>query len=228
MPLGPYVEIINYVDDPAAAGDTYQKLGLNQTADNVYTDGRYHLRVVNGEGANPALRYYGVDLDAVKARGLTVTDNQLKSPRGVTVELFTEAPPLNLPHSDVMRAPATSRLGKFGEFSTFVHDLPTEQAFWEQCDFATNGVQNEPYNWGIWTDDLMLIGLHERDIDQPFTITHFDPNMKAVNNALKADGFAVQPIPEVEDKNDLSYTTLMTPFGVQFYLFTGDVTPENP
>jgi len=185
--------------------------------------------VVKGAGENPMLRYYGCDIAALKAAGLAVTDdNQLKSPKGLTIELVTDAPPLQLPHSDVMRAPDTTRLGKFGELSAFIGDLPAEQAFWEKCGFATSGVQEEPYSWGIWTDGMMLIGLHEQPIEQPFTITHFDPNMTAVNDALKADGFAVEPIPDLEEGAELSHTTLMTPFGMQFYLFTGEISPENP
>ena len=56
MSLGTYVEIINYVEDTAEAGAYFAKLGLNKVAKDVYTDGRYHLRIEKGTGDNPTLR----------------------------------------------------------------------------------------------------------------------------------------------------------------------------
>ena len=61
MKLGTYVEVLNYVDDTVAAGAYYSKLGLVAVGDDVYTDGRYHLHLLTGEGENPSLRYYGSD-----------------------------------------------------------------------------------------------------------------------------------------------------------------------
>ncbi|MEL6408470.1 MAG: hypothetical protein AAFR81_29150 [Chloroflexota bacterium] len=228
MSLGTYVEIINYVEDTAEAGAYFAKLGLNKVAKDVYTDGRYHLRIEKGTGDNPTLRYYGSDLDAIKQAGLTTTDNTLTSPQGLTIELRTEEAPLALPHTDIMLAPDTTRLGKFDELTSFVADLETERAFWEKCGFTTGGVMTEPYNWGIWSDDKMLIGIHEQDLNVPFAITHFKPNIKATNDALKAEGFAVQAIKNAEGKSDLTYATLTTPSGIEFYLFDGDITKENP
>jgi len=228
MTLGSYVEIINYVDDTVQAGAYYQRLGSSEVTTDVYTDGRYHLRVVQGTGINPTLRYYGCDIEALSAKGLYITDGKLTSPQGVTIEVTADAPPLSLPHDDVMLAPDTSRLGKFGEFTIFVDDLPAERAFWEQCGFASDGVQPGGYRWGIWTDNMMLIGIHETDTSDPFTITHFDPNMQATNDALKAEEFELKPLDDLPDKTVLTHTTLINPHGIQFFLFTGDISKENP
>jgi len=228
MALGTYVEIVNYVGDTAQAGAYYQKLGLQQVTDDVYTDGRYHLRVEQGDGANPTLRYYGCDLDTLKADGLDIQDNTLKSPQGVVIELIPDAPPLQLPHTDVMEAPATTRLGKFGELSIFVTDLPTEQAFWEACGLTTSGVEQDQWAWGIWTDGMMLIGIHEYAIEEPFTITHFHPDMKDVNATLKKEGIAIAPYEENKDDKVVTHATLMTPYGLKFYFFTGDINKDNP
>lgn len=228
MKLGSYVEIINYVEDTAQAGAYYEKFGLKKIADDVYTDGRYHLRVARGDGANPTLRYYGCDLAAIKSAGLDVKDDKITSPQGVVIELTSDNPPLKLPHTDVMLAPDITRLGKFGELSIFVKDLPTEQKFWETCGYITNGVYEDDYRWGIWSDDMFLIGVHQYGDDAPFTITHFHPDMKAVNDALKTEGFDVEPFEDLPDKTVLTHTTLLTPFGVKFNLFTGDISKENP
>jgi hypothetical protein len=154
MKLGTYIEVLNYVDNTKTAGEYYTKLSLKSVADDVYSDGRYHLRLVQGDGDNPTLRYYGCDMDALKSSGLDIKNNMLSSPQGVQIELTSDAPPLTLPHDDVTVAPETTRLGKFGELSIFVDDLEAEGAFWEQCGYQVLGNKySEPMPWGIWTDD---------------------------------------------------------------------------
>ena len=120
MKLGTYVEVLNYVDDTAAAGAYYSKLGLSALGDDVYTDGRYHLRLLAGEGENPSLRYFGSDIDALKSSGLAISDNMLTSPTGVKILLDAKAPPRQLPHDNVAQAPDITRLGQIRR--AFSHD----------------------------------------------------------------------------------------------------------
>lgn len=229
MKLGTYVEVLNYVDNTKTAGEYYAKLGLKAVADDVYGDGRYHLRLVKGDGDNPTLRYYGCDIDALKASGLDIKDNKLSSPQGVQIEFSEDAPPLTLPHDDVTIAPETTRLGKFGELSIFVEDLEIEGKFWEQSGYRVLGNKySEPMPWGIWTDDLFLIGIHQYSMVEPFSITYFRPDMKDINHALADEGFQVEAFMENPNEGTLTYATLMTPYGIKFYLFTGDISKANP
>ena len=229
MKLGSYVEILHYVDEPAAAGDYYQRLGLVALGDDVYTDGRYHLHLVQGEGPNPSLRYFGSDIDALKAGGLDIKDDRLISPAGINILLCSDSPPRDLPHDKVAKAPDITRLGKFGEVSAFIPDLDVECAFWEAAGYETLGRYAQPSPWGIWLDQLMLIGLHqEADSDEPFAICHFSPDMKEVNGQLKAEGFDLQPFDTSGDPDDLTWQKLMTPYGLMFYLFTGDISEAQP
>ena len=229
MKLGSYVEILHYVDEPTEAGDYYQRLGLVALGDHVYTDGRYHLHLVQGEGSNPSLRYYGSDIDAHKAGGLDFTDDRLISPAGINILLSSEAPPRELPHDNVAKAPDITRLGKFGEVSAFIPDINVECAFWEAAGYNTLGRYEQPSPWGIWQDRLMLIGLHqEADSDEPFAICHFSPDMKEVNGQLKAEGFDLQPFDTSGDPDDLTWQKLMTPYRLMFYLFTGDISEAQP
>ncbi len=228
MKLGTYVEVLNYVDDLAAAGAYYSKLGLSALGDDVYTDGRYHLRLLAGEGENPSLRYFGSDIDALKASGLDISDNVLTSPTGVKILLDASAPPRQLPHENVAKAQDITRLGKFGELSVMTDDLETEAAFWETVGYQTLGKYTEPMPWGIWCDDMYLIGIHQYGMIEPFSITHFDPEMKAVNEQLVAEGFKLEAFMENPDEGDLTHATLMTPYGIKFYLFTGDISEAKP
>ncbi len=228
MKLGNYVEVLNYVHNTDAAGEYYSKLGLVAVGDDVYTDGRYHLHLLQGEGENPSLRYYGSDIDALAASGLEVADNALTSPTGVKILLAAGPAPRQLPHEGVAKAPDITRLGKFGELSVMTDDLEREAAFWEAAGYDTLGKYSEPMPWGIWSDDIYLIGIHQYGMIEPFSITHFDPNMKAVNEQLVAEGFELGAFMDSGDDSDLSHATLMTPYGIKFYLFTGDISEAKP
>ncbi|MYD09833.1 MAG: hypothetical protein F4X02_07285 [Chloroflexi bacterium] len=228
MRLGTYVEILNYVDDTAAAGAYYQKLGLAPLGDDVYTDGRYHLHLLPGQGENPSLRYFGCDLDALKERGLAIADSTLTSPAGIRILLSSDPPPRQLPHDNVAKAPDITRLGKFGELSAFIPDIEVECAFWEAAGYEVLGKYEQPSPWGIWLDQLFLIGLHQDDVDEPFAICHFAPDMKQVNADLVAEGFNLQPFDSGTLPDDLTYQKLMTPYGILFYLFTGDISDAQP
>ncbi len=228
MKLGSYVEILNYVDDTAEAGAYYQKLGLVALGDDVFTDGRYHLHLLQGSGPNPSLRYFCSDLDALEARGLEIAGGTLKSPAGVHILLSSEPPPRQLPHDNVAKAQDITRLGKFGEVSAMIPDLEVECAFWEAAGYDVLGKYTTPQPWGIWCDQLFLIGLHQEDIDEPFAICHFAPDMKEVNASLLAEGFDLKPFESGGLPDDLTYQKLMTPYGILFYLFTGDISEAKP
>ena len=228
MKLGSYVEILHYVDDTVAAGAYYEKLGLVPLGEDVYTEGRYHLHLLRGAGENPSLRYYGSDIAGLKASGLDIQDDSLLSPAGIRILLSSEAPPRALPHDNVAQAQDSARLGKFGELSAMIPDLEVECAFWEAVGYDVLGKYAEPSPWGIWLDQLMLIGLHQDDIDEPFAICHFNPEMKQVNADLVAEGFDLQPFDDSSEPDDLTYQRLMTPYGLLFYLFTGDISEAKP
>ena len=228
MKLGSYVEILNYVPDAAEAGAYYQQLGLEPLGDDVYTDGRYHLHLLAGAGINPTLRYFGSDIDGLKARGLPIHGGRLESPAGINILLSSAPPPRQLPHDNIAKAPDITRLGKFGELSAFIPDLPVEAAFWEAAGYSALGRYEQPAPWGIWQDEFFLIGLHQDAVVEPFAICHFHPEMKSVNADLLAEGFALRPFDTAGDPADLTYQKLLTPYGILFYLFTGDISDASP
>ena len=217
MALGTYVEILHYVNDLSGAGDYYQRLGLVALGDDVYTDGRYHLRLLAGPAAPTSLRYYGC-----------ASDGAMTSPAGITIQMSSEPPPRSLPHTNIASAPDITRLGKFGELSAMIADLEVECAFWEAAGYTTLGKYTAPQPWGIWCDKLFLIGLHQAESADGFAICHFAPDMKTVNAQLLAEGFDLQPFESGLPPDDLSYRKLLTPYGQLFYLFTGDISEAKP
>ena len=228
MKLGTYVETLNYVADVAEAGAYYAKLGLVALGGDVYTDGRYHLRLMHGDGENPTLRYFGSDIAALGGAGLDIEAGELRSPTGVRIILDESPPPRTLPHENIAKAPDITRLGKFGELSVMCDDLEVEAAFWEAAGYETLGKYTQPMPWGIWTDGMYLIGIHQYGMIEPFSITHFAPDMKDVNTDLVAEGFELEPFMDAPADGDLTHATLMTPYGIKFYLFTGDISEAKP
>ena len=218
MALGTYVEILHHVNDLAAAGEYYTRLGLVALGDDVYTDGRYHLHLLPGDDGTPSLRYFGCERDGA-----------LTSPAGIAIQLSSAPPPRSLPHDNVARAPDITRLGKFGELSAMIPDLEVECAFWEsEAGYDTLGKYAQPQPWGIWCDKLFLIGLHQDESDDGFAICHFAPDMKAVNTRLASEGFDLQPFEQGLPPEDMSYRKLVSPWGLLFYLCTGDISEAKP
>ena len=228
MKLGTYVEVLNYVDDSAAAGAYYSKLGLVAVGDDVYTDGRYHLRLLIGEGENPSLRYYGSELDALKESGLELVDNTLTSPTGVKILLDAAPAPRQLPHDSVAKAPDITRLGKFGELSVMTDDLDTGRRFLGISRLRDARQVHRAHALGH---------LVRRDVpDRHPSVRHdralfhhaLRSQMKEVNAKLVEEGFELEPFMDSPDESDLTHSTLMTPYGIKFYLFTGDISEAKP
>jgi hypothetical protein len=63
---------------------------------------------------------------------------------------------------------------------------------------------------------------------EPFSITYFHPDMTNINQTLVDEGFQLEAFMENPDDNTLTHATLMTPYGIKFYLFTGDISQANP
>ena len=52
--------------------------------------------------------------------------------------------------------------------------------------------------------------------------------MKSVNGQLIEEGFDLQPFESGDLPPDLTYQKLLTPYGLLFYLFTGDISDASP
>jgi catechol 2,3-dioxygenase-like lactoylglutathione lyase family enzyme len=126
-----------------------------------------------------------------------------------------------------------SKLGKFGEFSVRVKDLPSSLACWSQLGFETLYQAVEPYPWAILGDGLVMLGFHQRtdeddrDITMHFpllgpTVTYFALDMADRIASLKAEG--IQPVSEMRDaQGQVSGAVLEGPAGERLFLFHGQI-----
>lgn len=100
---------------------------------------------------------------------------------------------LNLPQSEweTFRNYPNATLGIFGECAIPVKNLAESAKWWTQFNFKPQLEQMTPYPWGIYSDGLNLIGLHETgDFKQP-SLTYFAKDMESRLNKLRFDGLTI-------------------------------------
>jgi hypothetical protein len=101
--------------------------------------------------------------------------------------------------------------GMFGEFAQPVADLDIAAGWYAQLGFKQITRYTAPYPWGIYTDGLAVVGLHQTtNFTQP-AITFFAADMQQKLAALKGLGLPVNG-----EKNE----TITTPEGQKLNLFS--------
>ncbi|MHA2169907.1 MAG: hypothetical protein ACXAB7_08445 [Candidatus Kariarchaeaceae archaeon] len=119
---------------------------------------------------------------------------------------------------DVRNGTSLLDFGKFGELSIPVTDFDASEQFWNAIGYSTLYKSPDPYNWGILSDDLMIIGLHEvNDYTSP-TITYFDPNMASHIPKLQERGITM-----VSQGDTMINCVSNSPDGQQFFFFSGAI-----
>ena len=236
MKLGTYVEIRTVVDDLIAGLAFYEKLGFEAVGDTTLTDGCINLRLLTGSGPTPVLAYAGSDLDALRRAGLSLTPTSggamLEAPGGLQIALSPAPSLIAMPAGPPLARTPHSQLGTFGELALSVADFEQARAFWEQAGFETMHAAISPYPWGIVTDDLIVVGLHQnqefgmpgqRDVLTRPTLTYFAGDMAQRIAALQADGVALDALPPVFDGQPVVNACCLAPGGQQIFLFKGEV-----
>jgi len=123
---------------------------------------------------------------------------------------------------------SVTRGGTFGEFAVPVDDFLAAVEFWRKVGFATLYESEDPYPWGIVSDEKIVLGLHQNreygdeiDFKAP-AMTFFAPDMVERIERLKEDGvlFATELISESGLVNN---ATLLGPDGESLFLFEGEI-----
>ncbi len=103
--------------------------------------------------------------------------------------------------------------GMFGEFAHPVKDFDASVKFWEKLGFKVLHQTDVPYKWGIISDGLSILGLHQTDTFSKPTITFFASDMKEKIQKLKSEG-----LENFTDKGE-NNTVLITPEDQRINLF---------
>lgn len=228
MKLGDVVQIAIGVPDIDESATFYDTLGFQKLAEaeqpwpwKQYTDGQ-NLILLNQDGNQYiGLNYFSDDaVDKVRqmeANGLEFLMKQEVNGRlqmaifsdsdGLMAGLINQDPTgMVLPEGDPL-----SHCGKFGEFSLGVADFQKAAAFWNQFGFEQLYASSEPYPWGIFSDDMIVLGLHQTDEFQGPCITYFSPDMPERIKRLESKGLTIEN------------GVLIAPAGETLLLFEGEI-----
>jgi catechol 2,3-dioxygenase-like lactoylglutathione lyase family enzyme len=244
MKLGKAVQINIGVSDLEGSLAFYKTLGFQLIDDSTepypwarLTDGQ-NLVLLNQDGnIYIGLVYFSKDaprrIAKMEDKGIEFVqrreqDGQLfmaifVGPGGLVVGLINHDPsempePGGLPKS---------RCGTFGEFAISVDDFQLAAEFWSDLGFTSLHESQDPYPWGILSDEMMVLGLHQTDEDGEFAfsgpaITYFAPDMADRIAGLKKDGITFAN--EMPDENGLvNNASLRGPDGELFFLFEGEI-----
>ncbi len=228
MKLGQVVQIAVGVPDLAESATFYETLGFEKLAENdvpwrwqQFTDGQ-NLLLLNQDGNQYiGLNYFSsnaADLVAqMEEMGVEFLQKQEIDGRlqmavfadadGLLVGLINQDPNgMQLPDG----APIT-HCGKFGEFALGVSDFQKASNFWQQFGFEQMYASSDPYPWGILSDGMIVVGLHQTDEFGGPCMTYFSPDMPQRIAKLEREGLSIEK------------GVLQAPGGETLFLFAGEV-----
>jgi catechol 2,3-dioxygenase-like lactoylglutathione lyase family enzyme len=249
MRLGDVVQIAIGVPDVRTSSEFYEKLGFQVFARaeapwpwvQLY-DGQ-NLVLLNQDGH----RYVGLNyfstavperIEELESMGVQfLAKTELAGEIAQAVFQDADGCMVGLINRDAPQLPDTSgkpltRCGRFGEFSVPVREFDQSVVFWGRLGFERRHESQEPYPWGIVSDGLMDLGLHQTNsygngngaqmsFDTP-TLTYFAPDMGDRIAEFRAEGFRFSV--ELTDKTGRVVTAVLeTPGGEPVFLVQGEV-----
>lgn len=241
MKLGDVVQISIGVPDLAEAVAFYETLGFTQIATNQepwpwaqFSDGR-NLILLNQDGnIYTGLNYFSTNVAekvaAIEAQGVSFFHKQQHNghihsaifgdSNGLMVGLINHEA-AEMPHPTGF---PLCHCGKFGELAVAVKDFAEAAAFWQQFGFEPTHTSNEPYPWGIFSDDKIVLGLHESaELSETSpALTYFAPDMTERIERVRKAGISFAS--EMPDEEGVVHSaTLKGTGGESIFMFEGEV-----
>ena len=226
MALGKSVEIAITVEDTAVAVAFYERLGFKKLADDAVTEGSLNLRFKTDGSPSPTLSYYDVDFDDVRAAGIPVKASGnvavMNTIDGLRLSVNSESSDIPMPDGTPTTRTPISKCGKFGEFAMKVSNYKKSSKFWQKLGFSELHKADIPYTYGILSDGLIVLGLHEgMDTNEPH-ITYFAGDMPNRIADIQKLGVAVEPLSPPEN-GKIANAKFAGEGGEKYYLFTGEI-----
>lgn len=192
------------------------------------TDGQVVLSLVKTKVPSPVIIFRAANLKAIKdtldkmgvqclteLRGPSYGELRITSPSGIYISVRpeTEEPSITRTGQD------NPFCGKVGEWSIGVPSLPRERQWWADLGFKQVDGDTMPYPFGIMTDGVARIGLHQ-GLDIPtLAVTYFSKDAAERIDRLQKSGmeFDTQMIPESAAKSNAA---LRSADGQFIFVFT--------
>jgi predicted lactoylglutathione lyase len=238
MPLGENLEIalaVKKIDETFAF---FQQIGFIQFGDShdesyrwkMVADGNIYVGLHEYDEPSPLLMYFTNHFEektaVVEKLGLPLVNKMemegkpimiaVEDPNGQRLGI-TDLMGMEL---EVPEIEKVSLLGDFGEYSIPTKDMEASEKWWREIGFEGE-IFEEPYRWGILSDGLIPIGLHETDEFSEPALTYFSGDMKDKLKVLQEKGLAFPW--KQEDADDIKNAHIETPEGQRFFLFDGEI-----
>ncbi len=242
MKLGNFAEFSLSVKDIKAAQKFYESLDFKTTkatpADYptaAVTDGSVVLALHQAEFKSPTITYFGsavagclrtlqennIDAKVLKRKDGKAAEIEFADINGQRVVLKAQAPEQREGVSFEMMTPAGpkgkekhySKCGMFGEFSIAVKDRAASAAFWQKLGFQNLHESDAPYPWGIYSDGVTVLGIHQTTEFKETALAFFSKDSKDRIVALKKEGF--QFLVDLDPTNSV----LKSPDGQMIFIF---------
>ena len=235
MKLGEAVQMTYGVSNLDNTLAFYTQLGFQKVAqDNapypwaLLTDGQNRILLNMDGNLYAGLLYFSTDaperVTAIEEMGIQFVHKQEQDgrlfsaifvdPNGLVIGLSqNEVDNLYRPSGQ-----AITQCGQFGEFAMNVTDYEQTAHFWQQFDFNALHQSQQPYPWGIFSDEMVILGLHQTASAGPDNhfrgpaLTYFTPDASERITRLKAAGV-----------NFFKEGVLLGPDGEEVFIFPGDL-----
>jgi predicted lactoylglutathione lyase len=242
MKLGTFAEFSLSVKEIKAAQKFYESLGFKSTKaalaeypSAAMTDGSVVLALHQVEFKSPTITYFGsnvaecqrvlqengIDAKVLKRESGKAAEVEFADINGQRVVLKTQAPEQRQGVSFEMMTPAGpkgkekhySKCGIFGEFSIPGKDRAASAAFWQKLGFQKMFESDAPYPWGIYSDGVTVLGIHQTTEFKETALSFFSKDSKDRIGALKKEGF--QFLVDLDPTNSV----LKSPDGQMIFVF---------
>jgi hypothetical protein len=240
MALGKGVHVIRTTTDIEISRPFYDHLNYKILFEKkeptpliLWTDGRLNLLLQEDKESYIGFQYFDENLkknlsELKKKVKLTfegkISPNgpfqvNFSDPNGVKISIIEAE--YNLALRPSPRGDSIIPYGNFGEFAIPTEDYTETEEFWKTLGFEVLFSNKDPYPWGILTDGLIVIGVHQSaDFDRP-ALTYFKPEMIEVISELQEKGiiFHESEMSKIKDGNGIT----TSPEGQLFFFFIGDI-----
>lgn len=245
MKLGKVAQINIGVANLKRSWVFYEKLGFQriEESDNPYpwlriTDGQ-NLILLNQDGNRyVGLVYYSLNprrrVNKLEQTGINIIQRrELEDQLMMAIFMAPGDLAVGLINFDPEKIPRPSgqpitKCGTFGEFAVPVGDFFAAVEFWRKLGFATLFENEDPYPWGIVSDENIVLGLHQNseygdeiEFKEP-ALTYFAPDMDRRIERIRNEGLSFER-ELISESGSVNNATLRGPDGESVFLFEGEI-----
>jgi hypothetical protein len=220
----PFYEAIGYKRFNTTSGKNLQY---------IFSDGRMNLFLKQSKKSQTELVYFNpkvqdlldelskgnIKYETFKKVGNQPFRIRISDPDGL--DIIIQEKEFDSKYAINPRGDSLIEFGNFGEFALNTKDYEAKKNFWQKCGFEPLFEDKNPHPWGIFSDGLVVLGIHQsQEFIEP-SLTYFKVNMQDAINVLQKKGIKFFETETAKFKEGNGVTK--SPDGQQFFFFEGDI-----